>query len=380
MGKLLIICVLLLGACNVAKTSDAYFVKDPKWDQLTFKYKKNQLAYLKQLLRNEEEVTVDDLSKLSKEVNTFLKDAKLEELDITIFPAYLANAQKDFAWLSYLLTGKISGDLGPVTLWMLQLFAPDAELPSLKGKSFDVYSSSLASIIVKQAALRLKDEKENIYDYPIKKGEKLWRHSSPGYEGRNLGSLKPWYLDDSDEHTAQKPPKDDPFWEDQVDQIEEEQKNMTQKKVQIALDWAVSTNDRWSRILTNYLQQKDIPLMAQLYIRALFFSAIADANAACYHSKYTYLVQRPSQFSHSVKLLITLPNHPSYPSAHSTISWTAATLLTKIFPEDRKKWEAIATESGISRIWAGIHYPTDDANGKNLGIKIAEKALKKSYP
>jgi len=76
--------------------------------------------------------------------------------------------------------------------------------------------------------------------------------------------------------------------------------------------------------------------------------------------------------------LIAVPNHPSYPSVHSTISSTVAVVLTELFPDNQEKWNELAEEAGMSRIWGGIHYPADHKKGMDLGEKIGQAILKRS--
>ncbi len=104
-------------------------------------------------------------------------------------------------------------------------------------------------------------------------------------------------------------------------------------------------------------------------------AAMMDALVACHDAKYVYWVPRPSQADPSIKPLIDVPNHPSYPSNHSCLSTAAALVLAHFFPQERPRMESIATEAGVSRIYAGLHYRFDVEAGEDIGRKVANVAI-----
>ena len=106
-------------------------------------------------------------------------------------------------------------------------------------------------------------------------------------------------------------------------------------------------------------------------ILATMNTAMMDAVVACHDTKYIYWVPRPSQADPAIKPLIGVPNHPAYPSNHSCISTVAALVLAHFFPQDRSRLETIATEAGLSRIYAGLHYRFDVDAGEEIGRKVA---------
>jgi hypothetical protein len=110
-------------------------------------------------------------------------------------------------------------------------------------------------------------------------------------------------------------------------------------------------------------------------VLATMNTAMMDAVAACHDTKYTYWVPRPSQAEPAIKALIGVPNHPAYPSNHSCISTSAALVLAHFFPQDRRRLEAFATEAGVSRIYAGLHYRFDVEAGEAIGRQVAAVAV-----
>ena len=76
-----------------------------------------------------------------------------------------------------------------------------------------------------------------------------------------------------------------------------------------------------------------------------------------------------------IKVVFTTPNHPSYPSGHSCVSAAAASVLTAFFPEKKAELDQGVADAGMSRVFAGIHYPFDISAGQTLGRSAAAWAL-----
>jgi membrane-associated phospholipid phosphatase len=70
-----------------------------------------------------------------------------------------------------------------------------------------------------------------------------------------------------------------------------------------------------------------------------------------------------------------LPSFPSYPSNHSALVASAATVLGQLFPKERAMLEAMAQEGAISRLYGGIHYRFDTEAGIELGRRVATWTL-----
>lgn len=120
-------------------------------------------------------------------------------------------------------------------------------------------------------------------------------------------------------------------------------------------------------------------------------SAIFDGFIAVWDAKYTYEYIRPvtviqRHIDSSWLPLIETPAFPEYPSAHSTISSAAATVLTDMFGEYEftdsaeyefglgvrrfKNFRQASDEACMSRIYGGIHFREGMEYGKNLGNAV----------
>jgi membrane-associated phospholipid phosphatase len=110
-------------------------------------------------------------------------------------------------------------------------------------------------------------------------------------------------------------------------------------------------------------------------ILAFANAAAFDAQIACFDAKFTYWFIRPSQADPAITLPIGLPNHPSYPSAHSCITSALMTVVADALPDERSKLEGIIETAGLSRMYGGIHYRFDIEGGQAIGRGAAALAL-----
>src|SRR6266480_1259635 len=109
-------------------------------------------------------------------------------------------------------------------------------------------------------------------------------------------------------------------------------------------------------------------------------AAAFDAQIACFDAKFFYWFIRPTQADPGIKLIglptpVALPNHPSYPSGHSCITGAILTVLGDAFPSERRSLNALITEIGLSRMYAGLHYRFDVEAGQAIGRGAAALAL-----
>lgn len=111
---------------------------------------------------------------------------------------------------------------------------------------------------------------------------------------------------------------------------------------------------------------------------ALLATVYFDAFLASNDGKYAYWYLRPHQLDAGITPLIPVPNFPSYPSNHSTLSTARCEILAYVFPTRAEYIRAVGKEAGDSRIWAGIHYQVDNEAGVELGKAVAAKFIAKA--
>src|SRR5467141_2580991 len=109
-------------------------------------------------------------------------------------------------------------------------------------------------------------------------------------------------------------------------------------------------------------------------VLALMNMVAMDAFIASHDAKYTYWLIRPSQADPGIVLDIGLPNHPSYPSNHASVTGASMAVLAHFFHRDAAYLNGLADQAGISRIYGGIHYRFDMDAGLALGRQVARYA------
>jgi undecaprenyl-diphosphatase len=101
-------------------------------------------------------------------------------------------------------------------------------------------------------------------------------------------------------------------------------------------------------------------------------------SVVIYSLKFLVKRERPLFFLEMTSKLSKGPGEildPSFPSAHSAYAFMMATLLATWFPRYRIIFFIIAGFIGWTRIYLGLHYPTDVMVGGILGYSITRLFL-----
>jgi hypothetical protein len=114
--------------------------------------------------------------------------------------------------------------------------------------------------------------------------------------------------------------------------------------------------------------------------RALVMATIGATAIVTQREKRTFDRKRPFELDPSIKVIGKTPHDRSYPSGHTSAAYSAATVLSFLDPPRSKEYMSAAAQVGASRVYAGVHFPTDVAAGAALGIvtgKVAVEAAKR---
>jgi PAP2 superfamily len=124
--------------------------------------------------------------------------------------------------------------------------------------------------------------------------------------------------------------------------------------------------------------------------------ALFDAFIACWDEKYRSNYVRPETVINQLvdpnwQPYIQTPPFPSYIGGHSTISASAAEVMTQFFGErsftdtsllefgianrEIKSFRDAAQEASMSRIYGGIHYRFDCDEGGKVGKQVGERVV-----
>jgi undecaprenyl-diphosphatase len=80
---------------------------------------------------------------------------------------------------------------------------------------------------------------------------------------------------------------------------------------------------------------------------------------------------RPSLVDPAVHPLVAVPHNGAMPSGHASTAFAAAVAVGLVHPRLRWPLLALAALVAVSRVWLGVHYPTDVIAGAALGAAIA---------
>lgn len=92
--------------------------------------------------------------------------------------------------------------------------------------------------------------------------------------------------------------------------------------------------------------------------------------------KYHFNRPRPIQLSYYYDVnffpdFSFFVNNPSYPSGHTTLTAITCHVLGNLFPENFDKINAVIKEARDSRLYLGVHYPSDN----DMAMKVAKTVL-----
>jgi hypothetical protein len=132
-------------------------------------------------------------------------------------------------------------------------------------------------------------------------------------------------------------------------------------------------NDHVSHKILEYGLDRNPPRASRAY--ALQSITFFDSYVGCFDAKYAFWAIRPFQLDSTLTTLFPTPNHPSYPGAHGCLSGGAAEILGYLFPREAVTFRALAQEAADSRLWAGIHFRSDNEVGLALGRAVAQAVM-----
>ncbi|HEY0673742.1 MAG TPA: vanadium-dependent haloperoxidase [Longimicrobiales bacterium] len=219
---------------------------------------------------------------------------------------------------------------------------------------------------------------------PAPTGPGIWIPGSLPPAGGTLGGVTPHFLNSGAQFRPAPPPAfGSAAFDAAVQEVVLVTQNRTPQELAIARLWDYAAGTPtpvgyWNSKASEYVVQNDLDDAAAARVFGLMHAAMFDALIGCWDAKYYYWTIRPYQASSAVALALGAPNHPSYPSGHSCVSSSAGRVLAHFFPDRAAELDALVTEAGLSRVYAGIHYLFDVTAGQQLGRAVADWALANS--
>jgi len=239
------------------------------------------------------------------------------------------------------------------------------------------------------------------------------------------GQVQLFALDNRHEFRPPAPPSlTSPQYAAEIEQVRLvgrlESATRTVEQTEIAQFWGYGPGSstppgHWNQIAQTIAQQQHNSLAENARLFALLNFALADAAIVSWDCKYVFQLWRPIT---AIQLadtdsnpqttadpfwlpLLPTPPFPEYTSGHSTFSGAAATVLAVFYADDRVPFDAIsddlpgvrrsyegfwqaALESGMSRIYGGIHFMSANVQGLEIGARtgtyVAHNRLKSLRP
>lgn len=102
---------------------------------------------------------------------------------------------------------------------------------------------------------------------------------------------------------------------------------------------------------------------------ALMFAAMGVAALRSQRAKYGYQRARPFEVDPSIRPVGKQPRDRGYPSGHASSAYAAATVLEQLWPSRAHEFAWWARQTALSRVHAGVHFPSDVQAGAILGIR-----------
>ncbi len=85
--------------------------------------------------------------------------------------------------------------------------------------------------------------------------------------------------------------------------------------------------------------------------------------------------RRPVNADPALKPLVRVPSSMSFPSSHAAMSFAAAGVFARYFPLFFPLFYGLALIMSLSRIYVGVHYPSDVLAGAVVGLAAGGAAL-----
>jgi membrane-associated phospholipid phosphatase len=182
----------------------------------------------------------------------------------------------------------------------------------------------------------------------------------------------------------------------------------TAEQTQIASFWAagagtVTPPGMWNQIASGITTDRELTIEASSKLFATLNMGLADAAIAAWDAKTHYDNWRPvtgirqagldgndaTEADATWTALLATPEFQSYVSGHSTFSATGATILASVFGDslhftvsddlgNTREFCSLmdaANEAGMSRIYGGIHWMSDNTAGLALGQMVGLAAV-----
>jgi acid phosphatase (class A) len=160
---------------------------------------------------------------------------------------------------------------------------------------------------------------------------------------------------------------------EQIATIIKMQKNADKKEIAKAEKEHLITPDMVAQASNPALIRENFPKLYHLLDRVANTSREVTENAKDFWGR-----RRPYLVDKRIKTLIAASNSASYPSGHTSLSYTEAHVLSLLIPGLRDKFFESAEKIAEHRVLVGMHFPQDLAGGRQLALVTIGALLENS--
>jgi membrane-associated phospholipid phosphatase len=192
------------------------------------------------------------------------------------------------------------------------------------------------------------------------------------------GTWKPWFMTRGDQFRPAPPPAfGSPEFQQEMALLKRINTRPSPSQRAIAIATAAKSFDRHWEPAYAIVRRERLTVPREVRFLAPLAAVQFDAYIAAHDTKYTYWRLRPNMADATIVPLIPQPNHPAYVSNAAIISTAVAELVAHMFPHEAAQWRYQGEEAGLSRIYAGIHWPSDERAGSQMGKGLAALAIER---
>ena len=271
-------------------------------------------------------------------------------------------------------------------------------------------------------AMRSSDQSTAVVSYSPTPGPGNWQPTGPAFAAAALpqwGGVTPWTMTSGSQFRPGGPPDlTGAIYAGDFQQVYDLGGSgslmRTEEQTDIALFWAngggtATPPGHWNLIAQNTLAGRigETEIVDRARLFAALNTSLADAAIAAWDAKYAEDFWRPVTAIHGAdgdgneltvqdlewEPLLVTPPFPEYVSGHSTFSGAGARILAEIYGTDSVSFtlasedpsvgvrsfsslSGAAAESGISRVYGGIHFNSANVDGLTMGNTIGFQTLK----
>jgi hypothetical protein len=266
-------------------------------------------------------------------------------------------------------------------------------------------------------AARIDDGRDDPETFTPTPAPGVWRPTPPAFAAAQtpwLATMKPLLLERPDQFRPGPPPALDSrqyardFNETRLYGAKAGSLR-TAEQTETARFWTELVQQQHNRTLRNLVTRLGLDLPESARALALGTAVMADSLIACWDAKFAYGYWRPvtaipagdTDGNHETAAdpawepLAPTPNHPEYPSAHSSVTGALGAAAAELVGSNRIDLDVASTVTGTTRhfehvadlqrdienarVYIGFHWRTSDEAGSRLSERVARWEIQRFF-